>query len=254
MDPILSVNNLTVAVGDKTLVDQVSFSVPQGRIVAVAGGSGSGKTTIALAILRLLASPLTIKQGSIVFEGQELLDLSAEKMRQRRGDRIGMVFQEPLSAFDPLFTVGQQIEEVLTAHTSLSKQERYKKVLDTLSEVELPDPKQAYKSYPHQLSGGMRQRAMIAQAIVGGPSLIIADEPTSSLDVTLQVKIIGIFSRLKKKNISTLLITHDLGMIARLADEVVVLRQGRLVEQGLVDQVCGQPRHEYTKALVEAFQ
>jgi peptide/nickel transport system ATP-binding protein len=165
-----------------------------------------------------------------------------------------MVFQEPLSAFDPLFAVGQQLDEVLASHTKLSGQERYKKVLDAFTEVELPDPQRAYKSFPHQLSGGMRQRAMVAQAMVCGPSLIIADEPTSSLDITLQVKIMELFRRLKKKDISILLIAHDLGMIARVADEVIILRQGEMVEKGLVDQVIGQPRHEYTKELVEAFQ
>jgi peptide/nickel transport system ATP-binding protein len=254
MKTLLSIENLTVAVGSKVLVDQVSFDVPQGKIVAIAGGSGSGKTTIGLSILRLLPPALSINNGRIMFEGRDLLGLSAEKMRQLRGARIGMVFQEPLSAFDPLFTIGQQIDEVLAAHTKLSKPERYKKVLETLSEVELPDPSRAYKSFPHQLSGGMRQRAMVAQAMVCGPSLIIADEPTSSLDVTLQVKINGIFTRLKKKNISILLISHDLGMISHVADEVIILRQGELVEKGPVDKVIGQPQHQYTKELVEAFQ
>jgi len=225
MDPLLSIKNLTVAVGSKAIVNNVSFDVPRGKIVAIAGASGSGKTTIGLSILRLLPAALSIKQGSIVFEGQNLLELSAEEMRQCRGGRIGMVFQEPLSAFDPLFTIGQQCDEVLAAHMKLSKQERYKKVLDILSEVELPDPQRAYKSFPHQLSGGMRQRAMVAQALVCGPSLIIADEPTSSLDVTLQVKIMGLFARLRKKNISILLISHDLEMISRLADETIVLRE-----------------------------
>jgi peptide/nickel transport system ATP-binding protein len=254
LDPIISINNLTVAVGPKLLVNQVSFDVPQGKIVAIAGGSGSGKTTIGLSILRLLSPALQIREGSIIFEGKNLLGLSSEEMRQRRGGRIGMVFQEPLSAFDPLFTIGQQLDEVLIVHTKLSKQERYKKVLETFSEVELPDPKRVYESYPHQLSGGMRQRAMVAQAMVGGPSLIIADEPTSSLDVTLQVKIMGLFGHLKKKNISILLIAHDLGMISHVADEVIILRQGEMLESGPVGQVIGRPRHEYTKALVEAFQ
>ena len=254
MNSLLSINNLKVSVGKKVLVDNVSFDVPQGKIVAIAGGSGSGKTTIGLSILRLLAPALSVKQGSIVFEGHDLLGLNPEDMRQRRGARIGMVFQEPLSAFDPLFTVGQQIDEVVAEHTQLSKQERYKKILEIFSEVELPDPPRAYKSFPHQLSGGMRQRAMVAQAIVCGPSLIIADEPTSSLDVTLQIKIMELFGRLKKKNISILLIAHDLGMIAHLADEVIILRAGEMVEKGPVEKVIQQPRHEYTKALVEAFQ
>jgi len=254
MNKVLSIENLTVAVGSKRLVDQVSFDIPQGKIVALAGGSGSGKTTIGLSILRLIPSALRIKQGNIIFEGKNLLDLSAEDMRQLRGARIGMVFQEPLSTFDPLFTIGQQMDEVLVAHTRLSKQERYKKILETLSEVELSDPSRAYKSFPHQLSGGMRQRAMVAQAIVGGPSLIIADEPTSSLDVTLQVKIMELFVRLKNKNMSILLIAHDLGMIAQVADEVIILSQGEMVEKGPVSQVINQPRHEYTKQLVGAFQ
>jgi len=254
MSSLLSINNLTVAVGSKALVDQVSFDVPEGKIVAIAGGSGSGKTTIGLSILRLLPSALNIKQGSIVFEGQDLLQLSSESMRQQRGAHIGMVFQEPLSAFDPLFTIGQQIDEVLAAHTELSVQERYKKVLDILVEVELPDPERAHGSYPHQLSGGMRQRAMVALAYVCGPSLIIADEPTSSLDVTLQVKIMELLIRLKKKNVSILLIAHDLGMISHIADEVIILNQGHVVEKGPVAQVIGDPRHEYTKELVGAFQ
>jgi ABC-type glutathione transport system ATPase component len=253
MNLLLSIKNLTVTVGSKILVNQVSFDVPQGKIVAIAGGSGSGKTTVGLSILRLLASPLRITQGSIVFEGRDLLGLPDREMQNCRGARIGMVFQEPLSALDPLFTIGRQIDEVLAAHTKLSKQERYKKVLDTLTEVELPDPRRAYKSFPHQLSGGMRQRAMVAQAIVCGPSLIIADEPTSSLDITLQVKMMELFGRLKNKNMSILLIAHDLGMIAHVADEVIILRKGEMVEKGPVGKVISQPQHEYTKELIECF-
>ena len=254
MNPLLSIKDLTVTVGTKALVDRVSFDVPEGKIVAIAGGSGSGKTTIGLSILRLLPSALSIRQGSIIFEGRDMMGLTEGEMRSCRGARVGMVFQEPLSAFDPLFTIGQQLDEVLAAHTEFSKQERYKKALEILAEVELPSPERAYSSYPHQLSGGMRQRAMVAQAIVCGPSLIIADEPTSSLDITLQVKIMELFGRIKKKNLSILLITHDLGMIARVADEVIILRQGELVEKGTADQVIGQPRHEYTRQLLEAFQ
>ncbi|MBF0570646.1 MAG: ABC transporter ATP-binding protein [Candidatus Omnitrophica bacterium] len=252
MKELLSIENLTVAAGSKLLVDQVSFDVPKGKIVAIAGGSGSGKTTIGLSILRLLASPLSIRQGSIFFEGRNLLELSDEEIRRCRGARIGVVFQEPLSAFDPLFTIGRQLDETLVAHTKMSKQERYKKILGILSEVELSNPQRAYESYPHQLSGGMRQRAMVAQAMVCGPSLIIADEPTSSLDVTLQVKIAGILDSLKKKDVSVLLISHDLGMISHVADEVIILCQGKMVEQGPARQVIDSPRHEYTRQLVLA--
>lgn len=252
IDSLLSIQDLTVTVGAKILVNQVSFDMSQGKIVAIAGGSGSGKTTIGLSILRLLIHPLSIRGGSIIFEGEDILQFNDEKMRQCRGGRIGMVFQEPLSAFDPLFTIGQQLDEVLKAHRGLSKQERYQRILDTLSEVELSDPSRVYKSFPHQLSGGMRQRAMIAQAIVCGPSLIIADEPTSNLDVTLQVKINSLLCSLKKKNISILLISHDMGMISHVADEVIILRQGEMVERGPVAQVIGQPQHEYTRELVLA--
>jgi len=254
MNQLLTVKNLTVAVGPKILVNDVSFDVEQGKIMAIAGGSGSGKTTISLSILRLLPQALRVNQGQIIFEGHDLLTLDHEALRQRRGGRIGMVFQEPLSAFDPLFTIGQQIDETLAAHTHLTKQERYKQTLDVLAQVELSDPKRAYQSYPHQLSGGMRQRAMIALSLACQPSLIIADEPTSNLDVTLQVKINEIFRALKRKNISTLLITHDLGMIGQLADEVVILRQGNMVEKGSVLKVIATPSDPYTKQLVEAFQ
>jgi peptide/nickel transport system ATP-binding protein len=253
MMSLLSIKNLTVAVGSKVLVNRVSFDVPKGKIVAIVGGSGSGKTTIGLSVLRLLPQALSLNQGSMMFEGKNLLELSEDQMRTYRGARIGMVFQEPLSAFDPLFTIGQQLDEVLVAHTSLSKQDRYQKVLDTLANVELPDPARAYQSFPHQLSGGMRQRAMVAQAIVGGASFIIADEPTSNLDVTLQVKIMELFKRLRDRGISILLIAHDLGMIAQLADEVIVLHQGNIVEQGTVLDVINRPQHAYTKALMEAF-
>lgn len=254
MNQLLTVKNLTVAVGPKILINDVSFDVGQGKIVALAGGSGSGKTTIGLSILRLLPQALRISQGQIIFEGQDLLMLDHEALRQRRGARIGMVFQEPLSAFDPLFTIGKQIDETLAAHMNLTKQERLRQTLEALAQVELPDPQRAYKSYPHQLSGGMRQRAMIAQAIVCQPSLIIADEPTSSLDVTLQVKINEIFRILKRKKVSTLLITHDLGMIGQLADEVVILRQGNIVEKGSALKVIAAPSDPYTRQLVEAFQ
>jgi peptide/nickel transport system ATP-binding protein len=231
MNTLLSVKNLTVAVGEKVLVDNVSFDVPRAKIVAIAGQSGSGKTTIGMSILRLLPSALRIRQGSIIFEDRDLLAFSDEDMRRCRGARIGMVFQEPLSAFDPLFRIGQQLDEVLAAHTDLSARARRQKALEVLRDVGLPDPERAYKSFPHQLSGGMRQRAMIAQAILCDPSLIIADEPTSSLDVTLQVKIMELFKVLRQRNISILLISHDLEMIKHLADKVIVLKDSSLRER-----------------------
>ncbi len=254
MKPLLSVEGLTVSAGPKDILKEISFDLPAGKITAIAGGSGSGKTTIGLSILRLLSPGLKIRQGRLDFEGRDLRMMTEDQMRSVRGRRIGMVFQEPLSAFDPLFTIGSQMDEALQAHTDFSRQERTRKILQTLAEVELPDPQRAYKCFPHQLSGGMRQRAMAAQAMVCGPSLIIADEPTSSLDMTLQVKIMHLLARFKTRNITVLLITHDLGMVAHLADEVIILKEGRIVEQGAVAQVYGRPQHEYTRALVEAFQ
>ncbi len=254
MFPLLSIKNLTVTVGQKVLVNDVSLSVNKGRIVAIAGGSGSGKTTIGLSILRLLSPALRITAGSIQLEGQDLLSLSSQGMRQMRGARIGMVFQEPLSAFNPLFTIGTQIDEVLCAHTTLNAEQRYVKVLETLDKVELPEPRRIYNSYPHQISGGQRQRAMIAQAIVCNPSLVIADEPTSSLDVTVQAKIMDLFRRLKKDGMSIILIAHDLGMVSHLADEVVILKEGKVAESGDVRSVMDKPKHAYTKELIEAFQ
>ncbi|MBF0510827.1 MAG: ABC transporter ATP-binding protein [Candidatus Omnitrophica bacterium] len=251
---VLSINGLTISSKDKTIVKDVSFEVPRGKIVALAGGSGCGKTTIGLSVLRLLPYGLHLERGRILFEGQDLWALSPEEIRQIRGKHLSMVFQDALSAFDPVFTIGSQLNEVLVAHTELSQKQRREKILNAFGEVQLPDPERVYRSYPHQLSGGMRQRAMIAQASILNPALLIADEPTSSLDVTLQIKMGELLSCLKDKGVSILMIAHDWGMIKRLADFVVVLCQGEVVEQGAVHQVCQNPGHEYTKALMEAFQ
>ena len=228
---LLSIKNLTVTVGSAKILDGASFDVAQGKIVGLVGGSGSGKTTAGLSILRLLADPLKVSSGNIIFNGQDLLVLPEPEMRWRRGAEIAMVFQEPLDAFDPLFTIGQQIDEVLAAHTQLSPLQRRQKALEVLSQVRLPEPERVFRSYPHQLSGGQRQRAMIAQAIACNPKLLIADEPTSNLDVTVQAGIMDVFRALKmQKDMSIILISHDLGMVAHVADEAVVLCEGRVVE------------------------
>jgi len=255
---LVRLEDITVTVGEgagaKVLVDSINLEIPELSITALVGGSGSGKTTTGLAILRLLPFALNVQKGKIFFNGKDLLEASEERMRQIRGGSIGMVFQEPLNAFNPVFTIGYQIEEVLQFHTSLNRLQRQKRILELLDLVGLPEPQRVVKDYPHQLSGGMRQRAMIAQAIAANPKLIIADEPTSNLDVTLQARIIELFKKLKDElNLSILLITHDLGMVQHMADNVAVMTQGKIVESGVTGEVLSSPKHEYTRDLMEAL-
>jgi peptide/nickel transport system ATP-binding protein len=253
MKYLLEVNQLTVKANAQILLNSVSFKAGEGRITALVGGSGSGKTTIANSILRLLPSALEVIGGEIIFEHKNLFLLTEEQMRLRRGKHIAMVFQEPLWAFNPLMTIGQQIDEVLEAHSNLTPEPRRQKVLEVLSKVELPSPLSIYHRYPHQLSGGQRQRAMIAQALVTNPQLIIADEPTSNLDVTLQAKIMDLFRQFRKEGKTILLISHDLGMVSHLADDIVILEKGKVVEQGAIYSIMKRPSHPYTKSLMEAF-
>ena len=257
-DRILEIKNLSVAVleqgKEKFLVDGVNLEIPQETIVALVGGSGSGKTTTGLSILRLLPTGLNIKNGTIIFNGKDLLSLKEEEMRRVRGKSIGMIFQEPLSALNPLMAIHHQIEEVLAEHTALDKGQRVKRVLELLNLVEVPEPRRIAGQYPHQLSGGLRQRAMIAQAIAAQPKLIIADEPTSNLDVTIQAKVMDLFRKLKKEfKLSILLISHDLGMVGHLADQVAVMDRGRIIEWGTTSEILKHPQHEYTNQLIEAI-
>ena len=253
MKYLLEVNQLAVYAKQKVLLHNVSFKAAEGRITALVGGSGSGKTTIANAILRLLPPSLEITQGQILFEHKNILLFDNQLMRSLRGNQMAMVFQEPLGAFDPLMTIGQQMDEVLVAHTSKPKDQRRLQILDTLAKVELPSPRDVYNRYPHQLSGGQRQRAMIAQALVAGPKLIIADEPTSNLDVIVQAKIMDLFRQFKKEGMTMILISHDLGMVSHLADDLVILEKGQIVESGPVEVLMKHPQHKYTQALMEAF-
>ncbi len=254
-EDLLIVDSLTVAAAGKNIVNAASLEVPALSVTALVGGSGSGKTTLGLAILRLLPLGLTVRQGRILFAGEDVLKLSDERMRLLRGKEIGMVFQEPLYAFNPVFSIGDQIEEVLRAHSALNARQRRERIGDLLNLVGLPDPQRTAGNYPHQLSGGMRQRAMIAQAIAAGPKLIIADEPTSNLDVTLQAKIMELFRKLKDElKLSVLLITHDLGMVAHMADHVAVMTEGNIVERGTTREVLEKPRHPYTRTLMETIE
>ncbi|MBF0478500.1 MAG: ABC transporter ATP-binding protein [Candidatus Omnitrophica bacterium] len=253
MKPILHIQNLNVSVANRLLINNLGFDVKAEKVTALVGGSGSGKTTIGLSILQLLNPALKIQSGKIILSGVNLLSLAEHQMRLVRGKDIGMVFQEPLHAFNPLFQIGFQIDEVLRYHTQLDHPTRIKRMQELLDLVGLPDPERILRSYPHQLSGGMRQRAMIAQAIAAGPKLLIADEPTSSLDVTLQAKIMELFKKLQKElGLSMLLITHDLAMAQYMADDIVVLSQGEVVEQGACGHIMNFPKDDYTKKLIEA--
>ncbi|MBF0123326.1 MAG: ABC transporter ATP-binding protein [Candidatus Omnitrophica bacterium] len=253
---LLTIRDLSIALVDspqRVIIDHVSLAVPQGAVVGIVGGSGSGKTTLGLSVLGLVPPAMRVSSGEIIFEGQNVLRLSAREHGAVRGRRIGMIFQEPMSAFDPVFTIGSQIAETIFAHERLTRDELGRRVLGLLDRVGVQGAERVARSYPHELSGGLRQRAMIAQAIACGPSLLIADEPTSSLDVTLQAHMMELFRQLKKDmGLSIILISHDLGMVSRLADEVAIMCEGKIVEQGAAQDIMIKPNHTYAQKLVEA--
>jgi ABC-type dipeptide/oligopeptide/nickel transport system ATPase component len=254
--PLLDVQHLRVSFGgsrdEVTAVDDVSFQVAPGETLGLVGESGSGKSVTAFSILRLLQPPGRITGGSILFEGQDLLTLSERQMRAVRGARISLIFQEPMTALNPVMRVGEQIAEALTVHGT-SRAEARNRAVELLEAVQIPDAGRRVRDYPHQLSGGMRQRVMIAIALACRPPLVIADEPTTALDVTIQAQVLELMRELKARyNLALLLITHDFGVIAEMADRVAVMYKGRLVEQGPVRQILRQPQHEYTRRLLAA--
>lgn len=253
---ILEVKNLkTYFFTDKGVnkaVDDVSFSIPKGKTVCVVGESGSGKSITALSIMGLIEEPGRIEGGEILFDSENLVPLSDRQMRDVRGGKIAMIFQEPMTSLNPSYTVGYQIDEVLRLHqSSLNKSQRKQKAIEALDLVGIPDPAEKYKEYPFKLSGGQRQRVMIAMAMVCEPDLLIADEPTTALDVTIQAQVLDLMSKLQeKKGTSMLFITHDLGVVAGIADEVVVMYKGHVVERASAKELFQNPRHPYTKALL----
>jgi ABC-type dipeptide/oligopeptide/nickel transport system ATPase component len=255
-DPLLDVQHLTVTfAGERstvTAVDDVSFQIAAGETLGVVGESGSGKSVTAFAILRLLQPPGRVTQGRVLFEGRDLLTLSERDMREVRGARISLIFQEPMTALNPVMRVGDQIAEALIVHGT-SAGEAQKRAVELLEGVRIPDAARRARDYPHQLSGGMRQRVMIAIALACRPPLIIADEPTTALDVTIQAQVLDLMRELKQRlNLAVLLITHDFGVIAEMADRVAVMYKGRLVEEGPVRQILRAPKHEYTQNLLAA--
>jgi oligopeptide transport system ATP-binding protein len=257
--PVLQVRNLTTRFkterGVVTAVDNVSFEVAAGETLAIVGESGSGKSVTSMSILRLIPSPPgRIENGEILFDGKDLLKLNEDEMRAIRGDRIAMIFQDSMSSLNPSITIGKQIAEPITLHRNASWNEAYEKARDLLSMVQIPDAQSRLSVYPHQFSGGMRQRSMIAMALACQPKLIIADEPTTALDVTVQAQILDLLKDLTQKaQTSMILITHDMGVVARYADRVAVMYGGRIVEQGPAREIFNRPAHPYTQGLLASI-
>jgi peptide/nickel transport system ATP-binding protein len=257
-EAVLAIDNLTVALpswADRSCaVEDVSLSVLKREILCVVGESGSGKSVMAKAVLRLLPEPhVRVRNGRVLFDGQDLLALPPEGIRAVRGGRIAMIFQEPMVALNPLMTVGRQTDEIIEVHTRLRPPGRRRRIIEVFDDVRLPDPQRILKSYPHELSGGQRQRVMIAMALALEPALIIADEPTTALDVTTQAQILRLLKELQDRHGTAILfITHDFGVVAEIADRVAVMRQGRLVEQGQARDILARPQHAYTRSLVGA--
>jgi len=234
-------------------VDGISFNLNRGECLCIVGESGSGKTTVALSILRLLDEPAKIVDGKIIFNGVNLVEISEKEIRKIRGKEIAMIFQDPQSSMNPVLKVGEQIVEQIVEHTGMSRKEAKERAIDLLREVGLPDAERRVDEYPHQFSGGMKQRTMIAMALSCNPEIIIADEPTSALDVTIQAQILGMFEELKKKSISIIFITHDFSIVSEIADRVVVLYAGKIVERGKRDEILENPGHPYTRGLIDCM-
>jgi len=236
-------------------VDGVSLFVDKGEILGVVGESGSGKSTLALSIMRLVSPPGKIVSGEVIFNGQDLLKLSEEEMVKIRGAKISMIFQDPFSSLNPVFSVGDQIAEAIQLHQGLSRREAWQKAIEMLNLVQIKDPEIRVKDYPHQFSGGMRQRVMIAMALACQPEILIADEPTTALDVTIQAEILKLLKELQEKlNLSIIYITHNFGIIKEICNRVVVMYQGKVVERGKTYQVLENPREDYTKKLINCLK
>ncbi len=264
LPPVLDVRNLSVAMDNDgelvSLTQATSFSIGRGEVLALVGESGSGKSVTALALMQLLAANLEIVSGEILLEARNGFRADVVKLGKAgaaiqaiRGGHMGMIFQEPMSSFSPIHTIGAQIAEVVLAHENVGRVEARRRAADLLDKVGIPDPVSALDRYPSEFSGGMRQRAMIARALICGPSLLIADEPTTALDVTIQGQILDLLRSLQREfGMSILFITHDLGIVAQIADRVAIMYAGRIVETGPVRDIFRHPAHPYTRALLEA--
>jgi oligopeptide/dipeptide ABC transporter ATP-binding protein len=257
-DLLLSVERLTTGFdlsgGFVPAVIDVSFGLRQGETLCLVGESGSGKSITALSIMRLVQPPGRIAAGRILFRGRDLLAAPEREMQSVRGAEIGLIFQEPMTALNPVFTIGTQIEETLRVHGRASRRDAREKAIELLAAVSVPEPERRVRDYPHQLSGGLRQRALIAIALACDPALLIADEPTTALDVTIQAQVLDLLRDLQKRlGLALLLITHDLGVVAQMADRVGVMYAGRIVEEAPVDALFADPKHPYTQGLMASM-
>lgn len=259
MKPILEINNLKTYFyteeGGVPAVDGLDFTLSKGETLAIVGESGCGKSVTSLSVLRIIPMPPgKIVDGEILYKGEDLLKKSEREMRSIRGNEISMIFQEPLTSLNPVFTIGKQITDILRMHQGMTRSEAKKKAVEMLEKVRIPSPEKVIEDYPHQLSGGMRQRVMIAMALACNPSILIADEPTTALDVTIQAQIMHLLSDLKKdQDTSIILITHDLGVVAQIAQNVMVMYAGQAVEYADVKNVFKNPLHPYTKGLLKSI-
>lgn len=256
-ETLLEVKNLVTsfrtAEGTLQAVKDVSFEVRKGETLCIVGESGSGKSVTSLSVIGLLPRNGSIESGEILLEGNPLQNLSHEQMRKLRGNRISMIFQEPMTALNPVLTIGYQLREPLLLHRNVSKREATVKAVELLNQVGIPNPEKRLKQYPHELSGGMRQRVMIAIALACHPSLLIADEPTTALDVTIQAQILDLINDLKAElEMGVLLITHDMGVVAEVADRVMVMYAGEKIEEGTAEEIFDNPKHPYTKGLLNS--
>ncbi len=256
--PLLKVRDLQTSfftdAGEVKAVNGVSFNLERGKVLGIVGESGSGKSVTSYSILQILAPTGKIVGGSVKFDGQELIGLPEKEMKKIRGNRISIIFQDPMTSLNPTYTIGHQLMEAILLHTDRTKKEARERALEMLRLVNINEPEKRLRQYPHELSGGMRQRVGIAMALACEPDILIADEPTTALDVTIQAQILELMQDLQKKlGMAIIMITHDLGVIAQLCDEVVVMYAGSICEQGTADEIFYNPKHEYTKGLLRSI-
>lgn len=256
--PLLQVKNLctsfNVDAGEVRAVNGISFNLDKGKVLGIVGESGSGKSVTAYSIMRILVEPGKIVGGEILFNGEDIVKYSKKQMQEFRGKRVSIIFQDPMTSLNPTFTIGNQLREAILLHTDRNRAEANARALEMLQLVGVNEPEKRLKQYPHELSGGMRQRVMIAMALACEPDILIADEPTTALDVTIQAQILELMKDLQKKmGMAIIMITHDLGVIADMCDEIIVMYAGRVCERGTVDEIFYNPRHEYTKGLLRSI-